>query len=202
VGSAFISALADQITKVEGTYPPGTPGYPQGSIAWRDNNPGNLRSAPSSFCQINPPAVAGYADFCDAATGRAAEIYDVTAKINRGLNLTQFLNIYAPAGDGNDPTSYTATVAAGLGIDPSVPLINYVNGSAAPGDSSGSVSAPQDVVSDSPEDTSSDLPAFSLPSLPASISPADLGSWFSSLDPVTSGALLGAGALLLVAILE
>lgn len=198
--SPFVAQLAQAIQTVEGYYPPGTPGYPSGSIAYRSNNPGNLRSAPSSFSQVSPVAVAGYATFTSYAVGWSALLNDISAKINRGLTLAQFLNIYAPSGDGNDPGSYTATVAAALNIDANTPLINYVNGTNTPGD--GATSQPQDVGSDSaigaPID--SGTPDVVFATLPSSFS--DIPAWFGGLDTLTAAAVLAVGVLAVVAVVE
>lgn len=210
----FTSDLATAIETVEGYYPPGTPGFPQGSVAWRDNNPGNLRTAPASFQQITPPAAAGYADFVSFSVGWAALLNDVTAKINRGLTLTQFLNVYAPAGDGNNPASYTATVAAALGIDPNVPLINYRDGTASAGDgsSSSSSSAGDGTTAAGSDDGAAagsltlDLTGLSvLPAgwtLPAAFDTGSLGVWWSSLQPLEAAAVVGLGVLLVFAAVE
>ena len=140
--SSFVDSLAQSIARFEGY-------GVAGSVAQRNNNPGNLRSGPG---QIGTDAN-GYAIFPDAATGYAALDNQIDLNIGRGLTLQQFFAGepgvyagYAPSGDSNNPTQYANTVAGWMGIDPNVPLSTLASsGTAAPSDST--------VSDDSDDDT-------------------------------------------------
>ncbi len=97
--------------------------YTAGSIAQRNNNPGNLRSWGSN------PVVDGYAKFPTVADGWAALNQQVNLNISRGLSLYEFFGGkpgvyagYSPSADANNPQAYAVFVAGRVGIDPSVPL--------------------------------------------------------------------------------
>lgn len=130
------SSLNAAIQKVEGVYPPGTPGYPNGSLAWQNNNPGNIRYVANGYNY--PGCVPGAGGFCkypDMATGSAALDHQIGVQVAAGQNLDQFFNQYAPSTDNNNTASYIASVSQQTGIDPSVPL-NSVGGSSTGGSSS------------------------------------------------------------------
>ncbi len=112
----LIDDLAGAIARYEGF-------YKAGSVAARNNNPGNLRS------WGNYPVVNGYAKFPDAETGWRALRRQVELNIGRGLTLEEFFagrpgvyDGYAPSSDGNQPRTYAATVAGWLGISADRPL--------------------------------------------------------------------------------
>ena len=122
---SLVDDLASAIARYEGF-------YTAGSLAARNNNPGNLRSWGSY------PVVNGYVQFPDAATGWAALRAQVTKNIGRGLNLYEFFGGkpgtyagYSPSGDNNNPNRYAETVAAWLGISPNT-VLSAVNPSEAP----------------------------------------------------------------------
>lgn len=117
------SGIADAIARMEGF-------YSVGSIAQRNNNPGNLRSGQG---QIG--SAGGFAVFPDVASGWAALERQIDLNISRGLNLYQFFGGepgvyagYAPSSDSNNPTYYADFVANVTGIDPNLPL-NAASGS-------------------------------------------------------------------------
>jgi hypothetical protein len=116
--SDFVSSFANAIARFEGY-------NVAGSLAQRNNNPGNLRSGPG---QTGVDAN-GYAVFPDAATGFAALDNQISLNISRGLTLNQFFAGepgvyagYAPSADANNPAQYASTVAGWLGVDPNTPL--------------------------------------------------------------------------------
>lgn len=109
-------SISQAIAHMEGFYSPGT-------IAQRQNNPGNLRSWGTY------PVVNGYVQFPDAAAGWSALNQQVNLNISRGLTLQEFFggkpgvyDGYAPSADANNPKSYAQYVAGQVGIDPTVPL--------------------------------------------------------------------------------
>lgn len=82
--------------------------------AIRNNNPGNLR-LPGRTADEH-----GYTIFTDFISGYAALQRDLLAKFTDGHNthglgqsstLLALLNVYAPAGDANNPTAYATFVA-------------------------------------------------------------------------------------------
>ncbi len=108
--------MAQAIATMEGFFKPG-------SLAARNNNPGNLRSWGSN------PIVNGYAQFRSAEEGWTALKAQIKKNIDRGLNLTEFFAGkpgvyagYAPAADKNDPGNYARFVAGRVGVDVSTPL--------------------------------------------------------------------------------
>lgn len=108
--------IAQAIATQEGFYVPG-------SLAQRNNNPGNLRSWGSN------PIVDGYAKFPTLNAGWAALAQQINLNIGRGLNLYEFFGGkpgvyagYSPATDKNRPREYAVFVASRIGLDPSIPL--------------------------------------------------------------------------------
>ena len=108
--------IAEAIAQMEGFYQPG-------SIAQRQNNPGNLRSWGSY------PVVNGYVQFPDVASGWQALYQQVDLNISRGLSLEEFFGGkpgvypgYAPGSDSNDPAGYAQFVSSRTGIPSGVPL--------------------------------------------------------------------------------
>lgn len=121
------SSLASSIAQFEGYNKPG-------SVAQRNNNPGNLRSGPG---QIGTDSL-GFAIFPDAATGWAALDNQVNLNVARGLTLQQFFAGepgvyagYAPSADSNNPTQYANFVASQAGIPTDVPLNQLSSAGAA-----------------------------------------------------------------------
>jgi hypothetical protein len=113
---SLIDSISQAIANMEGF-------YKAGSIAQRQNNPGNLRSWGSY------PVENGYVKFPDPATGWGALNRQVSLNIDRGLTLNEFFGGkpgvypgYSPATDSNDPRGYAVYVASRTGIDPSIPL--------------------------------------------------------------------------------
>lgn len=120
-------ALADAIMQFEG--------WRQGTRSWRNRNPGNLRP----YAAGQAADADGYRIFDSLAQGWMALLNDLQAKFNGSHNLTlqstllDLLNIYAPAGDNNNPNEYALFVArwtsAALGrqITPQTTLGEYLN---------------------------------------------------------------------------
>lgn len=142
---SILDQLAAAIQTVEGYYPPGTvvggTSFPNGSVAYRNNNPGNLNyvgQAGATGADAN-----GYAIFPDYATGYAALISQLQAYATPGythngvtypdgLTLNQMLNIYAPpVGDSrgiNATSVYISSVSSSTGIAPDTLLADAIGG--------------------------------------------------------------------------
>lgn len=95
-----IDILVNVIEEFEGFY--------AGSRAYENNNPCNLR-----YSSRQSGKVAGFAYFDTYAEGREACVHQITiAADGRSrvyspeMTLLQFFNIYAPSGDGNQPSVY------------------------------------------------------------------------------------------------
>jgi len=122
---SLTESIAQAIATMEGFFSPGT-------IAQRQNNPGNLRS------WGNYPVVGGYVQFPDAQTGWEALYSQVDKNIGRGLTIQEFFagkpgvyGGYSPGADKNDPAGYAQYVATQTGIPESVPL-NTLNANGPP----------------------------------------------------------------------
>ena len=127
-----IDTMAGVIQKVEGYYP--------GSLAYVNNNPGNL-------IFVGQPGATqgagGFARFDSYADGYQALLDQLTRDAGRGLTISQEMAKYAPAGQGNnDPGSYAAQIAAAEGVSVDTPLT--VAFTSSPGDV-----APLDIPVDS-----------------------------------------------------
>lgn len=185
---ALTDELAQAIAQFEGF-------NTSGSVAARNNNPGNLRSGPG---QTGTDA-SGYAIFPTAAAGWSALDNQVDLNVSRGLTLDQFFAGgngypgYAPSADSNNPAQYAAFVASQTGIPETVPLNQLPSGSPD------STPAP---VTDSSITTGPFVGApdvFSTSSSDTSISADSSGAVSSSgIDPlVWAGVALGALGLII-----
>lgn len=108
-------ALGDAIMQFEG--------WKLASRSWRNRNPGNLRRASDTLVG-QPVDKDGYRIFDTLDAGWLALKRDIEYKIynalennskhnlNANSTLLDFLNIYAPAGDNNNPTQYTKFVCS------------------------------------------------------------------------------------------
>jgi hypothetical protein len=108
---ALIDTLASAIAQMEGY-------NVLGSVAQRNNNPGNLRASPYATGTDSK----GYAIFPDAATGQEALMYQLSLYSGRGMDLQQMINVYAPASDNNNPSNYLNFITGQLGVGPSTSL--------------------------------------------------------------------------------
>jgi hypothetical protein len=110
-----LGALADAIEKQE-DYRPGT-------LAYKNNNPGNLIYNKYTAAWGATPGAGGFAKFQDYAAGRAAEERQLKIDANRGMTLSEAIGAWAPASDPrNDTAAYIQHVAAATGISPNQKL--------------------------------------------------------------------------------
>jgi hypothetical protein len=126
--NSLVTAMALAMATFEGFNTAGT-------LAQRNNNPGNLRAGPGA---IGTDAT-GYAIFATVDAGWAALYNQIQLNINRGLNLLEFFAGkpgvypgYAPAADQNQPERYAAFVASKVGIPSDVPLTDLQTSTASP----------------------------------------------------------------------
>jgi hypothetical protein len=152
----FVSDLAAAIQTFEGYYP--------GSLAYRNNNPGNLR--PGSLAVGATGSNGGYAVFPDYATGWAALLGLIQSTTYYGDTLIQFFQTYAPAADNNNPAAYAAGVAANLGVDANTPISQLEAGggsAASSGDgSSSSTDDSSESITDQISDALGGIPTWTL----------------------------------------
>ena len=97
-------------------------GYKPGSRSYRNNNPGNLRppgGRTNYWAGQTGVDSGGFAIFDSYESGFAALETNLNAHIARNPNqsLADYIGIYAPSTDGNDPVSYASFVADQLGVD-------------------------------------------------------------------------------------
>lgn len=176
VGGDFVSSLASAIQQVEGYYPPGTAGYPTGSLAYRNNNPGNIR--PGSLAVGAIGSNGGYATFPDFQTGWNALLGLIQSSGYWPLTLTQFFAKYAPGADNNNPAAYAATVASNLGVDSNTPISQLASGGgavAAAPDTSGDGGSDTGASSDASTPAPSSDPLSSISDALGGVSPIALG---------------------------
>lgn len=217
--STIVDAIAQAIARQEG-YLDANGNVLSGNIAYRNNNPGNLRT------WGNLPVSSGYAVFPTVDQGWAALYRQVQLNINRGLTLQEFFagksgvyGGYAPAKDSNQPYVYAANVAAWTGLPLSTPLNQVATvgwtGGGSGGGSSGSGSSstiiPPIVTVDTSDnigdntgfttDTGSIIDTSNpFASTIGTVGDMDLATMFSSLSPEAKIALavLGLGVTAMI----
>lgn len=118
-GLGDIANVASTIQRIEGYYP--------GSLAYRNNNPGNMRWATPILGATGVDS-SGFLIFPDYQTGYAALQHQITLDASRGLTIDQFTAKYAPKEDSNDPKSYARQIASAAGLSPGDPLSAALNG--------------------------------------------------------------------------
>jgi hypothetical protein len=117
------AVIAQTIQKVEGYYP--------GSLAYTNNNPGNLIFVGQPGAT---PGAGGFAAFPSYDDGYQALLNQIQNYANRGLTIDQMMNLYAPAGQGsNNPTAYASTIASALGVSTDTTVADALAGSGSPG---------------------------------------------------------------------
>lgn len=189
LGDALVDSMAAAIQQMEGYIPPNAQ-YPKGTVAYQNNNPGNLMYAKQAGA--SPGGAAGFAKFTSYDAGYAALKQQIQYQINKGQNLVQFFNQYAPGGTSNAAgavqtqaatNNYVSVVANQIGVDPNVPLINYQNGTASAG------SPPSSDTSDSPD--------TSIITYSTGTDGTGVLDSINNLDPVTLGVgvVIGLGLL-------
>ena len=183
ISPAAVAALASAIQTQEGFYP--------GSVAYQNNNPGNLVYAGQPGATRG---AGGFAAFNSYNAGYTALTNQITLDATRGTDIngnptttvSELLSSWAPSSDPrNNTPAYIASVASQTGYDPDAPLSSLD----APG-----ISAPAVVMAS--DSTAADASAgVDLASLTSGIdSTVDLSS-VGFPSPVPVYALVGAGVL-------
>lgn len=120
-----IDRLMAAMAAHEGFYPAGHPQYPNGSRAYRNHNPGNLRKSPFAYTEID-----GYAVFRNDMVGWNAFQWDLVQKAkgntSTGLNgestLKELIAVWAPPEDKNDTSAYLNAVLRMTGFSEDMKL--------------------------------------------------------------------------------
>lgn len=105
--------------------------YPNGTVAWRNKNPGNLRFH-NQLGNIGQDK-RGFAIFPDYQTGynvlKTLLINACTGKstvYHPTMTLYDFYAVYAPSFDNNDPRNYANVVAKRLGVSANTQISNLI----------------------------------------------------------------------------
>ena len=115
-----VKLLAKAIEKFEGNY--------AGSVSQRNNNPGNLKGAPTQAGKRD-----GFAFFKTYEDGfRALESHIERAALGeiryykKGITLERYFHIYAPVTDDNQPNVYFEFVIKETGFDRNILLLDLL----------------------------------------------------------------------------
>lgn len=130
IAPAAVSAIASAIQTQEG--------YSPGTLAYTNNNPGNLRFVGQPGAT---QGAGGFAQFSSYSAGLAALNNQITLDAVRGSDaagrpintMSDLISSWAPASDGNNTAAYIASVSAATGYDPNAPLSSL----GSPADSGG-----------------------------------------------------------------
>lgn len=112
ISQSAISMIANTVESQEG--------YRPGTIAYRNNNPGNLIYVGQPGAT---PGEGGFAYFQSYQSGRAELERQIGLYADRGLTIQGMAQVYAPWGHGNNnPDVYAGRIASALGVPASTPL--------------------------------------------------------------------------------
>lgn len=126
-----IDSFCLAIQEFEGYFAPGVNSkYPNGTISWRNNNPGNLRPAG----QIGMTgSKGGFAVFKNYEVGYQALYHQVEIACNGkskvyhpNMTILEFFSKFAPSSDGNYPKIYATFVANKLGVSVDFVIRNLI----------------------------------------------------------------------------
>ena len=134
---ATVTDLMNSIAQMEGW-------NVSGSIAQRNNNPGNLRSGVNQIGSEN--TVSGtFATFATPADGWAALQNQIDKQAGQGQTVRDFIYQYAPPSENNTSAYLNSLVTSlGVGADSSLSDLGLGVSNASVVDSSGSVSSALD----------------------------------------------------------
>jgi hypothetical protein len=138
-GVGDINTVAQAIQTVEGYYP--------GSVAYVNNNPGNLKYVGQAGAT---QGANGFAVFDNYNDGYQALLNQISLDASRGETIAQFTAKYAPAADNNNPTSYAQTIANAAGLSVNDPLSEAIGTGSSATSASTSSSASSDDLDLSP----------------------------------------------------
>lgn len=129
IDPAAVSAIASAIQTQEGYYP--------GSVAYNNNNPGNLVYAGQAGAVAGTGGFAKFATYQDGYNALQSQIvldanrgHDVSG--NPTTTLSQLITSWAPPSE-NNTGAYISNVSAATGFDPNAPLSSLGSGTFAYG---------------------------------------------------------------------
>jgi hypothetical protein len=118
VPSDVVDTIAATIQNIEGYYP--------GSLAYQNNNPGNLIYVGQSGAVQGAGGYAYFPTYNDGLTALKSQIQNYGS---RGLTIQQTMDIYAPAGHGNNnPTAYAQRISDAVGAPSPDTLLTDLSG--------------------------------------------------------------------------
>ncbi len=86
--------------------------------SWARNNPGNIRPSTQKW-EGEVTSKNGFVVFSTMEYGIRALMHSIiTNLVERKKTLREWISVYAPTGDSNQPNAYTAFVATKTGLDP------------------------------------------------------------------------------------
>jgi hypothetical protein len=149
VGLGDIATLASTIQQIEGYCPPNTTygcapcsgaacAYPNGTLAWQNQNPGNLVFVGQSGAV---QGASGFAKWPSYAAGWQGLLNQINIDASNGLTLSQFISKYAPPSQ-NNTAAYLAQLESATGYGPDDLLSDVISGApslSAGGSAAGSV---------------------------------------------------------------
>ena len=102
-----------------------------GDANYINNNPGNCRYNEAGYLPIYEPvkrSVDGFAIFPTYALGFLYLKNMIREKVmnNPTQDILQFMSIYAPTSDGNDPAKYAEFIAGRLNVDVTYPMSKII----------------------------------------------------------------------------
>lgn len=109
---ATIQDLANSIAQMEGW-------SVSGSLAQRNNNPGNIRYVGQAGATLGD---GGFAKYPSSDAGFNALTTLINKRANQGMTLSSFINQYAPSSDNNDTNSYLNFLSKQTGVSPDTTL--------------------------------------------------------------------------------
>lgn len=120
-----IERLMLAMARHEGWHDPSNPKHPQGSLAYRNHNPGNLRASPFSAGTRG-----GYAYFRNDFIGFMALHWDLmqkskgntSTKLGPNSTLRELIFTWAPPSDSNNSEAYLQAVLKETGFKESISL--------------------------------------------------------------------------------
>ena len=121
-----LDTIAQTIQQVEGYYP--------GSLAYTNNNPGNLvYTSYYASAYGATQGAGGFAKFPDYATGYAAMQHQIQVDAARGDSISDLTYSWLGSGTGGNAPAYAATIASALGVDPSTSVRSLISDGAGGG---------------------------------------------------------------------
>lgn len=114
-----LDTIAQTIQQVEGYYP--------GSLAYRNNNPGNIIYTAyyaSAYGAVQGDG--GYAKFPDYTTGYAALQHQIQVDAARGDSISDLTYSWLGSGQGGNAPAYATSIANALGVDPSTKVQSLI----------------------------------------------------------------------------